>query len=149
MAITIKTITLWRKEVENQPGVLAGTLDPFADQGADLQVVMGYRYPGNETKAAIEVYPVAGKKLSSAADAAGLRPASIPALLVEGDNKTGLGRAIAQAMADAKINLSFLVAQVVGRRYSAVLGFDSEADLKKAVPLVKKASPLKSRQTKK
>jgi hypothetical protein len=35
---------------------------------------------------------------------------------VEGDNKPGLGHAIAQAIADAKINLNFLVAQVIGRR---------------------------------
>ena len=58
MAVTVKKISLWRKEVENKPGVLAGTLEPFASGGADLQVVMGYRYPGNATMAAIEVYPV-------------------------------------------------------------------------------------------
>jgi hypothetical protein len=28
----------------------------------------------------------------------------------------------------------------MGRRYSAVLGFDSEADLKKAPPVIKKAT---------
>ena len=26
MAVTVKAITLWRREVENAPGVLAGTL---------------------------------------------------------------------------------------------------------------------------
>jgi ABC-type sugar transport system substrate-binding protein len=70
-------------------------------------------------------------------------PSSIPTLLVEGDNKAGLGHAIAQAIADAGINVGFLVAQVVGRRYSAVIGFDTEADAKKAAPLIKKATPKK------
>jgi|GraSoiStandDraft_57_1057295.scaffolds.fasta_scaffold454575_2 hypothetical protein len=140
MAVTVKPITLWRKEINNKPGALAETLEPLATQGADLQVVMGYRYPGHKEKAAIELYPVAGRKLSAAAQAAGLHEGSISALLVEGDNQVGLGHAIAQAIAGAGINLDFLVAQVVGRKYSAVLGFESDADMKKAVPLIRKAT---------
>jgi hypothetical protein len=73
MAVTVKPIKLWRKEIENKPGALAQTLEPLAAKGADLQVVMGYRYPGHEETAAVEVYPIANKKLSTAAAAAGLR----------------------------------------------------------------------------
>ena len=62
MAVTVKRITLWRAEVANTPGILARALEPFAGTGTDLQVVMGYRFPGNESKAAIELYPVTGKK---------------------------------------------------------------------------------------
>jgi hypothetical protein len=53
MAVTIRNIVLWRKEAENEPGALAATatLEPFAKGGADLQLVMGYRYPGQEQKA--------------------------------------------------------------------------------------------------
>src|SRR5512140_1358905 len=54
MAVTVKRITLWRTEVENQPGMLARTLKPLADAGASLQVVMAYRLPGNPTRAAFE-----------------------------------------------------------------------------------------------
>ena len=43
------------------------------------------------------------------------------------------------ALADAKVNIAFLVAQVVGRRYSAVIGFDSAEDAKKASGIIKKA----------
>jgi hypothetical protein len=67
---------------------------------------MGYRYPGNEKKAAIEVFPVTGKKNIAAAGAAGLSESSIPTLRVEGDNAPGLGHVIAEALADAGINLS-------------------------------------------
>jgi hypothetical protein len=56
--VTVKRILLWRKEVENRTGVLAETLEPFAKAKANLQVVMGYRYPGTENKCAVEVYPV-------------------------------------------------------------------------------------------
>jgi len=140
MPITVKSIVLWRKEIENEPGTLANTLEPFASGGADLQVVMGYRYPGNKTKAAIELYPVTGRKLASAAEKGGFKAPVIPTLLVQGDNKPGLGHAIAQALADAKINLDFLVAQVIGRRYSAVIGFENNEDAKKAAALIKKTT---------
>jgi len=40
-AIRVRTIVLWRKEIENQPGTLASTLEPFASQGGDLQLVIG------------------------------------------------------------------------------------------------------------
>ena len=139
MPVRVKNIVLWRKEVENRTGVLAQTLEPFAGAGADLHVVMAYRYPGDESRAAIELYPVTGKKLTAAASGMGLAASSIPTLLVEGDNRPGLGHSIAQAIADAGINVSFLVAQVIGRRYSAVIGFETDVDAKKAATLIKKA----------
>ena len=139
MPVKVKSISLWRKEVENKPGVLAQTLEPLTKAGADLQVIMGYRYPGDETKAAIELYPVTGKKFLAAAQQAGLTSSSIPTLLVEGDNKPGLGYALARAIAEAGVDLSFLIGQVIGRKYSAVIGFMNETDAEKAKALIKKA----------
>jgi hypothetical protein len=140
MPVTVKNISLWRKEVENKTGVLAQTLEPLAKAGADLHVVMGYRYPGDETKAVVEIYPISNKKSIAAAQQAGLSASAIPTLLVEGDNKPGLGSAIAQAIADAGVNLSFLVALVIGRKYLAVIGFANDEDVKKATALIKKAT---------
>jgi hypothetical protein len=145
MPVTVKNITLWRKEIENQVGTLAHTLEPVTKAGANLHVLMGYRYPGDGTKAAIELYPVAGKKVIAAASEAGLSASSIPTLLVEGDDKLGLGFTIAQAIAGAGINMTFFVAQALGRRFSAVLGFESEADAKTATPLIKKAAASKKK----
>jgi hypothetical protein len=139
MSVKVKNISLWRKEVENKPGVLAQTLETLTRTGADLHVVMGYRYPGDETKAAIELYPVTGKKSLAAAQQAGLASSSIPTLLVEGKNKPGLGYALAQAIAEAGVDLSFLIAQVIGRKYSAVIGFVNQTDAEKAKALIKKA----------
>ena len=144
MAVTVKKVTLWRKEVENKPGALAGTLEPLARAGADLRVVMGYRFPGMEASGAIEVHPVAGKRVIAAAKAAGLDASTISTLLVEGDNRPGLGHVIAQAIAEGGINLSFVLAQVVGRKYAAVLGFETAADADGAMNLIKKASARKS-----
>jgi hypothetical protein len=143
MAVTIKTIRYWRGVVEHQPGVLAGVLKPMAEAGQNLQVVMGYRM--HEGKAAIELYPVTGKKSVAALQAAGFGMPSIPALLVQGDDKGGLGHAVAKGLSDAGINIAFMVAQVVGRRFTAVFGFESEADTKKAAGLIKKTATAKKK----
>jgi hypothetical protein len=138
MAITVKKITLWRRESGDRPGLMAETLRPLAGYGTSLKVAMGYRQPGGST-AVIEVSPVSGKKAVAAAQSEGLAASTIPTLLVEGDDRPGLGYALAHAIADAGINLDFLVAQVVGRKFSAIFGFGSEADAKSATGLIKKA----------
>ena len=150
MAVTVKKVTLWRNEVANRPGTLAKTLEPLAGSGADLKVVMGYRMPGNESKSVIEVYPVTGRRATSGAQNAGLVASRIPSLLVEGDNRPGLGHMITRSLGDAGINMGFLIAQVVGKRYSAIIGFESEDDARKATALIKRASaPAKKAPAKK
>jgi hypothetical protein len=47
---------------------------------------------------------------------------------------------LAKAIGDAGINMSFVTAQVVSRRYAAVFGFENEADARKAATLIKKAA---------
>jgi len=100
VAVTVKKVSIWRTEVEDRPGTLARVLEPLAGAGADLKVVMGYRYPGEGSRAAIEVYPVSGKKLTAAAQSAGLSPVSIPTLLVEGDDRPGLGQKLSAALGE-------------------------------------------------
>jgi len=139
MAVTVKKISLWRTEVGDRAGALAELLEPIAGAGTDLQVLMAYRL-GTSGRAAIEIHPVTGKKATDAARRGGFAEAAIPALLVEGDNRAGLGRDIARAVGDAGISMSFVIAQVLGRRYSAVFGFDSEADAARAAAIVKSAA---------
>jgi hypothetical protein len=147
MAVTVKRITLWRREVENQPGVLASTLEPLAQAGVDLRLVMGYRFPETTTRAAIELFPVSGKKATAAAEQAGLRPFELACLLVEGDNRPGFGAALGRALADAGINIVFLVAQVIGRRFTAVIGFETEEAAAAATKTIKTAGkPAKRRR---
>lgn len=138
MAMTVKPIALWRRTIENRPGELAGVLQPLATARADLRVLMAYRFPGDETKGAVELFPISGKKALAAANDAGLTRAGIPALLVQGSNKAGIAFDTARAIAEAGINLAFLVAQVVGTKFSAVYGFDSMTDRDRAAKLLKK-----------
>ena len=144
MAVSVKKIALWRGKIEDRPGTLAEVLEPVAASRSDLQVVMGYREPGG-TQAVVELYPVATKKVATALMGKGLRPAGIPSLLVTGDNRPGLGHAMARALGEAGLNVSFLVAQTAGRKFSAVFGFATEADATAAVTLIKKAARKKRR----
>jgi hypothetical protein len=139
MAVRVRVITLWRREVENRPGALARTLEPLAGVGADLEVVMAYRNPGEQETATIELYPVLGKRATAAAQAAGLTATSILTLIVEGDNRAGQAHAVTRAIADAGINLTFFLAQVIGKKYSAILGFETDSDARRASSLVKRA----------
>jgi hypothetical protein len=86
-----------------------------------------------------------GKKSATAAKEVGFGASDIPALLIEGDNRAGLGYATAQAIADAGISLDFLVAQVVGGKYLAVFGFESDADAAKCAAIIRKAGTAKKR----
>jgi len=140
MAVTVKDITLWRREIDNRPGMLAQVLGPLATAKADVQVLMAYRFPGDESRGAVELFPISGKKATAAAQAAGLTPADdIPAVLVTGTNKPGIGFDTTAAIAAAGINLSFVVAQVIGSKFSVVYGFDNDADRRKAAALLKKS----------
>jgi hypothetical protein len=143
MPVTIKRISLWRKGVENNPGELAKTLAPLVAAGSDFQVLMGYRLPGEASKAVIELYPVSGKKATKAASAAGLSASEIPCLLVEGDNRPGTAQRIAGAIGEAGINMSFVVAQSLGKKFTAVFGFDTDEDTRSAAAVIKKVGSKK------
>jgi hypothetical protein len=45
-----------------------------------------------------------------------------------------------RAIADAGINIAFVVAQVIGKKYSAVFGFDDHEGARSAMSLVKIAA---------
>lgn len=140
MSITVKPIVLSRAETGDRPGLLADTLAPLASAGNDLRIVMGYKVAGETGRAVLEVFPVRGKKATEAAAASGLSASGIPTLLVEGDDRPGLGHELSRAIADAGIDVHFLIAQVIGRKFSAVVGFGSAEDAKKAGAAMKKAA---------
>ncbi len=144
MAVAVKKVTLWRKEVSDQPGALAELLEPLSAAGANLRVVMGYGM-GDTGRAVIEVFPISGKKAATAAAAAGLAASSIACLLVEGDDRAGLGADMARAIAAAGVNISFLIAETVGRKFSAVFGFANDTDATSASKAIKSAAKARKR----
>jgi hypothetical protein len=141
MAVTVKKLGVWRRELKDKVGALAAVLEPLAQAGSDLQMVVGYSGAGG--KAAVQLFPVKGRKSIAAAREAGLAAASATALMVEGDNKPGLGHAITRAVADAGINLAFLSAQALGKKFVAVFGFADQTEAAKAAGIIRKAAAMK------
>ena len=140
MAVAVKSITLWRRELEHRPGALAESLAPLPEGGVDVQILMAYRIPGDPQRGAVELYPITGRRQSAAAERAGFSASSIPAVLVEGDDAAGLAARMTRSLADAGINLDFVVGQVIGRKYSAVFGFESQDGARRAISLIKQAA---------
>ena len=140
MAVNVKKIALWRKEAEHRPGELAAALEPLAAAGANLRIVMGYTLPGEAGRAVIELFPVSGKKATAAATGSGLAASAIPCLLVEGDDRPGLGARFARAVANEGVNVSFVMAETIGRKFSAVFGFANDADAERASRAIRAAA---------
>ena len=131
---------MWQTSIRNRPGVLAATLEPLAHAGVDLSVVMKYSLPGRSTRATIEILAGSGRRAARAARAAGFTLSPTPVLLVEGDDRPGLAYAVTSAVAWAGIVLRFLSAQVVDERYSALLGFRTDTDARRARSLIRKVA---------
>jgi len=74
-----------------------------------------------------------------------LAASQIPCLLVEGDDRAGLGADMAGAIANNGVNVSFLIAETVGRKFSAVFGFHNDADAAIAAKAIKAAAKAKKR----
>jgi len=125
MAVTVKKVTLWRTEVENKPGALSSVLTPLAEAGADLQVVMGYHYHKAGDRAIIEVCPVKGKKSDRRREHGWSGCFRYPHAARPGQQQPGLGPP-SPSHRRGGINVTFLVAQVIDKRFSAVMGFEDE-----------------------
>lgn len=130
MSLKIKKAVLWKIETANTPGAMAATLGPLAEHGVNLDLVMGYAN-SDKTMASVEIFPITNAKAQRAARSAGYSRAEFPCLVVSGRNRAGIGRQIAQSLADAGINVNFFVAQTSGRDYVGLFSFEaqSEADL--------------------
>jgi hypothetical protein len=96
MAITVKKTFLWKKELDNHPGAMAEALEPLADGGADLRLIMVCRFP-DAHKGAVEVHPISERTLKSTAKRRRVRSVTRSGAACRGDNRQGLGYALAKA----------------------------------------------------
>jgi hypothetical protein len=138
MNITITQIGLWRTEVPRQPGALARALEPLAQHGADLKVVRVRAATRTARRNIIEVYPGKGQRAAMIVQAAGFSLSPQTTLLLQGENRPGLGYAIANAIAWAGLGVSDHEAGVVDDRFSSTITFDNEEDARKAVAIIRK-----------
>ena len=137
MALKVERQDTWVAGIKNVPGALAAKLTALADAGTNLEFVIARR----ESKKAgvVFVTPIKGAKQAAAAKKAGFaKTKSLHAIRVEGPDKKGAGAAIAQALADAGINLRGISAAAIGRKFVCNIAVDTAADATKAGRILRK-----------
>ena len=141
--MTVKQVKLWVLHDRDRKGLLADALEPLAAAGVHLQVVMAYRFPAELDRCAIEVFPIDGPTAEAEARRMGFKVSDTPCLIVEGEDRRGLGARIARAVSDAKVSMAFQMAQVVGKKFSAAIGFASDEDAAAATKAIQQLSRAK------
>ena len=81
MAISVKPIALWRREIQDRPGALAESLAPLADASVNVTILMAYRIPGQAGHGAVELFRYTRPLSSSDAAAIDSVMRGVPALL--------------------------------------------------------------------
>jgi hypothetical protein len=135
--MTVKTVQLWVLRGGDRKGLLADALEPLAEAGVNLRLVMAYRFSEELDRAAVEVFPIDGQTAEAAARKLGFEPSDTPCLLVEGEDRRGLGARMARAISDAGVSMAFLMEESVGRKFSAAIGFTSDQDAATAAKAIK------------
>jgi hypothetical protein len=138
MPYAVNSVDVWTGAIEDRVGGLLAKLEPLADAGADLEMVIARRQPDRPGQGVVFVGPVTGARARRAAAAAGLtRAADLAALRVEGPNRPGESSRLTRRLAEAGLNLRGLSAAVLGNKFVALLAFDTSADAGKAARLLR------------
>src|SRR5882672_7819584 len=126
MSFSLNKVMVWSAELEDRPGAAADKLRVLAQAGTDLHFVLARRQPGQSGRGFLSVSPIRGRTQEEAASKAGFAvDLDIVAVRVEGTNKPGLGNRLAEAIADADVNLHGITAVVTGKKFTAFITFDN------------------------
>lgn len=141
MKLNVSRTDTWAATIDDRPGGLADKLAALAAAGANLEFIIARRAPEQRGSGVVFVTPLKGAKQVKAAEAAGFQKTkSLHSLRIEGADKPGTGVKLAEALAEAGINLRGLSAAAVGKRYVAHLALDTAQDAAKAAAVLKKLS---------
>jgi hypothetical protein len=136
----VTKVDVWAVEIADQPGGLARVLEALDEAGVTIECCIARRQSDRPGEGVVFVSPVKGKKAQDAARRAGLSAATdVATLRVEGPDRKGAGRALTEAIAAEGINVRGLSAAVLGNRYVAYFGFDTQADADRAAAAMKRS----------
>ena len=142
MAYAVDKVDVWAGTVRDDPGGLAGVLSELSHAGAKLEFVIARRSPEQPGYGVVFVAPLKGRAQTDAARRAGLaKAANLRSVRIEGPDKAGLGSAIADALAEADINLRGMSGAALGRRSAIYLAFDNDEDASKARRILRRLLP--------
>jgi hypothetical protein len=138
MALKVTKAQVWAGDIQDQPGGLAEVLGQLSTAGASVEFIIARREDRQSGKGKVFLTPLKGKKAMDAAKAAGLNVATnIGTLRVEGPDKPGMGWKIMDKIAAAGVNVRGVSAAVIGNKFVAYIGLDSQADADRAAKSLK------------
>lgn len=152
MALKVSKVDVWAGDLRDVPGGLADVLEGLSKGGGSVDFLIARRSDKHPGAGKVFVTPVTAKKVKDAGMRVGLQHATnMGTLRVEGADKKGLGAKITRALADKGINVRGVSAAVIGNRFVAYIGFDSEADADLAANALKgvgRAAPKRAKKGK-
>jgi hypothetical protein len=139
MTLKVAKAEIWSTTIEDRTGGAAEKLEPLTAAGANFEFVFARRMPEQPGRGLCLVAPVKGKKVTSAAMAAGfVKAPDIHSLRIEGGNKAGSAARITRALAGAGISFRGLSASALGTKFVGYVAFDSAADAEAAAKVLRR-----------
>jgi hypothetical protein len=137
MPFRMHKVQVWSAAIPDRPGAAAAILERLARAEVDLEFVLTRPKRDDPQSSVIYLAPIVEPEHVEAAKAAGLSPArDIAMLILEGENRPGLGYDIMSRIAVAGINLRGLSVSTVNHRFVTYLAFDNADDLTLAIQLL-------------
>lgn len=123
--MTVRKATQFTVRVPDEPGKLAEATEFMAQGGVNLVALAGWTE--GEGQGIIACIPEDPDKIRALECPEGHTPKETEVVVVEGEDKLGVGHAIAKAVADAGVNLKSCMMQAAGGRFQAVVVVDPPA----------------------
>ena len=134
----MQRVDTWAASIKDKPGGLAAKLEALAAAGVNLEFTIARRAPDKPGTGVVFVTPIKGPGQTKAAKAAGFhKTTNLHTVRLEGADKPGLGARIAQAIADAGLNLRGLSAAAIGKKFVCHVAVDSEATATKVTRILR------------
>jgi hypothetical protein len=138
MRMDISRVDVWAASMEDKPGALAEKLDALAQADIDLEFVNARRAYEKPGTGVVFVMPIKGAKQIRKARKAGFeKTTSLHGIRIATGNKPGFSADLAHIVANEGINLRAFSGASISNRAIFYLAFDTEADAKKALRLIK------------
>ncbi len=135
--VIAERVDVWAASMKDEPGSLAKVLSGLRDAGADLELIIARRAPGEPGTGVVFVAPLRGDDEVSTAAMLGFNiTSSVQSVRVQGDNEPGVAAVLTEKLGAAGINLRGLTAAVMGTKFIMYIGLDSSADAARVIEIL-------------
>jgi len=145
MALKVTKVDVWAGDLRDVPGGLAEVLDQVARGGGSVEFIIARRSDKHPGTGKVFMTPIANARVKDAAGRAGLQHATgMGTLRIEGSDAKGMGAKVTRAIADAGVNVRGVSAAVIGGKFVAYIGLDSDRDADAAAAALRGVNGRKS-----